>query len=70
MEEVKKVMLDINEALKLTDETAVVEQISVRRNLCMQMVGQLYPSILMGEIDRLEKLRWALKLAVKKKIGA
>jgi len=56
-------MIDINEAIKLTDDSAIVEQIEIRRSLGKQMVGQLYPSILFDEIQRLERLRWDLRTA-------
>jgi len=54
-------IIDINEAIKLTDDAAIVEQIDIRRSIGRQMVGQLYPSILFDEIQRLERLRWDLR---------
>ncbi len=45
-------MKSLEEALKL-DPTAILEEIKVRRELIKQMVGQLYPSILTSEIEKL-----------------
>jgi hypothetical protein len=42
----------IEEALKL-DPTAILEEIRKRRELAKEMVGQLYPSILATEIEKL-----------------
>ena len=61
-------MLNINKALKLTSESEVVEQIDLRRRLGRQMIGQLYPSILMGEIHQLGELEWNLRVAAKKNV--
>lgn len=56
-------MIGIDGAIKLTDDAAIIDQINIRRNLGRQMVGQLYPSILFDEIQRLEHLRWDLRTA-------
>jgi hypothetical protein len=42
----------LEEALKL-DPTAILEEIRERRQLIREMVGQLYPSILTSEIEKL-----------------
>ena len=46
-------MLPIDECLKLTDLSALRMQYRVRGKLISQMVGQLYPSILSGEMKRI-----------------
>ena len=56
-------MININEAIKLTDDAAIVEQIRLRGILISQMVGQLYPSILFDEIQMLNRLRFDLRTA-------
>lgn len=52
-------LLEINKATLLTNEKEIYEQIDIRKKLIGDMVGNLYPSILYGEIDRLYKrIEW------------
>jgi len=48
--------IPIEEALELTDKDEVVRQIHVRKMLRNQMVGQLYPNVLVDEIVLLVRL--------------
>lgn len=48
-------MLSLEEALELTDLDALIGEIYERKQLRNQMVGSLYPNILVDEISRLLK---------------
>jgi hypothetical protein len=48
-------MLDIREALLLEDPDAIVDEIYLRKKLHREMVGTLYPNIVVDEVGRLVK---------------
>ena len=50
------------EACWSLDNDELDEQIATRQNLIQQMVGTLYPNILMGEILRLSYMKHASPL--------
>ena len=54
-------MKNINEAIQLNSIDEIEEEIKQRRELGKQMVGQLYPSILMDEICKLNERLWNIK---------
>ena len=52
-------LLGIKEVLLLKDEQELCKQIDIRRKLIKDMVGQLYPSILESEIDKIyDRIDW------------
>ena len=53
-------MKTIEEALLLNNTDEIESEILERHNLIEQMVGNLYPSILYGEIDKLTSRRWEI----------
>ena len=56
-------MLDIKEALELTDIATIEREISDRKRLRSQMVGRLYPEILRNEEVQLNELMRQIKVA-------
>lgn len=54
-------MKNINEAIQLNSIEEIEEEIKQRKELGKQMVGQLYPSILMDEIYKLNERLWNIR---------
>ena len=53
--------LTIEDCLKSEDVEALMDQIRQRRDLIKQMVGNLYPSIVYDEIDKIDKHIYRLR---------
>lgn len=58
---IKVNIIPIEDALKLKSVEEITKQINDRLQLQNIMVGQLYPSILESEMEKLCELRWNLQ---------